>query len=346
MYCKALGSLGNKERIFHNLRNYYQGSKDASIWTSDRGGIRCWSIKNGITESECDRPLYVLHCQSTLACQLFDLDHPTEAGQALNSATAMIPEILRTEHPKTLSALFAALLRIRKVNRPEVAFAILRYFSAFAGIILGEAHPLCQITLLLAKDQSDPTEAILQCLRSVSKNLAICFGALHFDVLLPKMKYIRESYGRTDFKQWENKHQQLLNESETKLGTRDIRTQLVRIFQACGHIRNNDFFKAKEMIEFTMDPANKVQWSTSSMDLRLKSLRTLNIIKLEIQTEVCAGSALYKVNAPRPSVWGPQESETSPWLQRLKNNRLLALDPLDFLEEVEANWKMMAVQAK
>ena len=209
--------LAIPERILGVILDYIRGSFDAGTWVTNGDGSQyCLStrpIESAFTH------LNLLHNQSVLACSLFDRGSFQDAGKALILATARTKNILLAEEPMALASLFKTILATHRRGRDEIAFAILRHFSAMAMAVLGDRHPICRISgWLSSMDPSRLDDIIDRCLSSVGDHFASLLGPMHQSALLTRI----ESLG--DSGEAEGRLRDLLAKCESDLGLLDPRT--------------------------------------------------------------------------------------------------------------------------
>ena len=233
-------TLAIPERILGVIRDYFSGSFEAGTWVSNgNGSERCISTKP-IKPTQIH--LNLLYDQCVLACRLFDRNSFQDAGKTLISATAVIKEILLAEEPRTLITLFTTILDTHHRGRDEIAFAILRHFSAMAMIILGDRHPICRISgWLSSMDRSRLDDIIDRCLSSACDHFASLLGPMHRTALVARIESMSDS-GET-----EERLRDLLGKCEKDLGLFDGRTLYVRSVLSWAYYNNKKFTEAEEL---------------------------------------------------------------------------------------------------
>ena len=79
----------------------------------------------------------------------------------MSKAIALIPELLRAEHPSTLENLLDTLIILKELGLVDIISMLLNYFYEMAGIILSEDHPWFQISRLMTLLTPDHTATAL-----------------------------------------------------------------------------------------------------------------------------------------------------------------------------------------
>ena len=254
--------LAIPERILGVIWDYFRGSFEAGTWISNGDGSKsCLSIK---PTKSARGLLNLLYNQSLLACRLFDRNSFQDAGKALISATAQIKEILCAEEPRTLSRLFGLILNAHRKGKDEIAFAILRHFSAMAMAVLGDRHPICRISgWLSSMDPSRLDDIIDRCLSSVGDHFASLLGPMHRTALIARMS---DSWGT------EEKLRDLLGKCKIDLGLLDRRTFEVGMELSWRCYRNNKFNEANKLGQELLVHSQKVQSPVYKMHYHAESL--------------------------------------------------------------------------
>ena len=131
------------EKIFLNIRNYIFDAVENGTWFVDRGH-HCHSTKPR-RRSGPVAPLNDLCGWYDTASHLFLQGNNREAGLLLVKGSSLIADVLREEHPGTLTRMIDRLLGFRKHGWHDLSHIILRQFSNMASELLPELHPLRQI---------------------------------------------------------------------------------------------------------------------------------------------------------------------------------------------------------
>lgn len=339
------GLLGISERIFNTIRDYYRGCFESGIWVSDQKGLDCWTVKAGsdrVSIEDQSKHLTALLTQCTLACQLFAKNSYKEGGKALISATARIKTIVQAEHPLTLSLLFRLVLDVRRNNRQEVALAILRQFSALAGMLLGDQHPLRQVCGWLPwVDLACFDEVVVRCLRNASEHLANKLGPMHRSTLYSRLRYTEEVYCDKDINQAELlKRKDLLHKCERTLGAHDMRTLDIQSCLVLRYLQREDYVTARRIGQDIVVRSHQAQPPSKQSFVRTQGLFVLAITQFKLHEAQSAEANLREAIALRSSVWGTDDSIPKYWLVFL-DEWLLSHGHLPAISRVKAMRKAM-----
>lgn len=309
------GLLGIWEHIFNTIRDYYRGSFESRIWVSDQEGHDCWTVKagpNGVLIEDPAKNLNELFNDCDLACAHFAANHYEDAGQALISATAGIKNILQAEHPQTLTLLFGLVINVGRKGRQEIAWAVLRQFSALAEVLLGDEHPLSQVCRWLASvDIACFDEVIGRCLWSAGDHLETNLGPMHRLTLDARLRSV---YRYRDINWDELALRNLLDKCEHTLGAYDPRTLDIRSSLAYLYLSREDYVKARKMAQCVIDYSHQAQSSTSQIQVLSQGLYALAFSQYNLHEAESAEANLREAIAIRVPIWGPHETLTKRWL--------------------------------
>ena len=291
--------LAIPERLLGLIWDYFRGSFEARTWVSNGDGSKhCISIKS--TKPVLAR-LYLLHHQSLLACRLFDRNSFQDAGKALISATAPIKEILLAESPRTLSALFITIVETHRRGRDEIAFAILRQYSAMAMAVLGERHPLCRIPGWLSSMHPSQFDGVIKLLlTSACDHFASLLGPMHYTALLARIELIGDS-GET-----EEKLRDLLGKCENDLGLLDHRAFQVRLVLSRICYNNYKFTEAKKLSQELLVHSQKVQSRQFKKHIQAEGLFTIALSQYALGETLSGESKLLEAIALQSQTYPPQ----------------------------------------
>ncbi|KAK3045509.1 hypothetical protein LTR09_012917 [Extremus antarcticus] len=103
-----------------------------------------------------------------------------EFGCALSKASALVRDILRAEHPRTLTCFFEVFLHFIQTKLPELAFALLGFVKDMSAEVNGKGNPLSQICWLLAElDPASLAPVMAQAWRCTTDTLDGVLGTTH-----------------------------------------------------------------------------------------------------------------------------------------------------------------------
>ena len=259
--------LAIPERILGVIGDYFRGSFEAGTWPSHNGLGYCHISKPAEHASA-----YLVHFYHSciIACRLFDRKCFQDAGKMLISATARIKEILLAEEPRTLGKIFQLMLLVSLAGRHEIALIILRYFSTMAMTVLGDRHPMSQISwLLCSMDQSYFEDIAARGLSSIYHNFRTLIGPMHYTTLAAHTESI--SIGERP----EEKMRGLLGECESDLGLLKCRTTFVHVRLSFICYANHNYIEAERLGQELLVRSRKLQWTIHKHSYRAKGLHII-----------------------------------------------------------------------
>ena len=297
------------ERVLGVIWDYIRGSFEAGTWVCTGDGARhCLSTKSTTYVSAHPNSLYN---QSTLACCLFDKNCFQDAGKALVSATAQIKAILYAEGPDTLRNLFKTILYIHHRGRDEIAFAILRQFSAMAMAVLGDRHPICRLSGWLSSiDPSRLGDIIGQCLDSVRDHFASLLGPLHLTALVARIESMTDRGGS------EGNMRDLLSKCESDLGWLDLRTFEVGLRLSWIYYGINKLTEAQNLSQKLLVRSSKLHSPAHKMAVDAECLNIMGMSQYALGEVDSAESSIRRAIALES---GPSSDRTACWLLILED---------------------------
>ena len=330
-------SMAIPERILITIRDYFIGSFENGRWFTEDPMYHCESKK---VQGDTFFFLNNLHGQCKTACRLFARNRFQEAGQILISATSQIKPILLAERPETLSSLFEIVADIFRRKRDEVAIAILRQFSALAGIVLGEKHPLCSICgWLTSIHASDFKYVMVKCWASSGDHFERLLGPMHMSTLVFRASLTVED----DLSHKRILLEELLGKCEASLGSLDARTLLVSSLLA-DHYYTQDDFKAIELGWDIVTKAQLLDKARSSQDSMNRAYFYTEGLYVVARSQYALGEVnqaeihLREAIDSKTSLWGPRDAEVIKWLTVLEY-WLFEQGQLEAAAEVQQRWK-------
>ena len=322
--------LAVPERILAAIWDYVRGSFEAGTWISKGDGSKiCVSTK---PIKSAWNHMALLYNQSILACRLFDRNSFQDAGKELISAFAQIKNILLAEEPTTLVDLFRTILTTHRRGRDEIAFAILRHFSAMAMAVLGDRHPICRISgWLSSMDPSRLDDVIDRCMSSVGDHFASFLGPMHRTALRARIEYMSRRNGT------EEKLRDLLGKCESDLGLFDPRTFIVNLELAWIYYKNDNDNEAKKLGQELLVRSQRLQSPVDKIYYHAESLYIIALSQYALREKHSAESNILDAIAVR--------SETNParavfWLSILEEWLLKQGREDSAAEMRERRWKL------
>ena len=233
--------LATPERILRCMRDYFNGSFESGTWVKTKPQYKCYSIKD--EEDATGVSLEELNLQCNLACSLLERNLCHEAGQTMiaASATAKLKKILLAGHPESLAYLFRICVFVHSQGRGEMAFMILRQFSALGKLLLGSEHPLSRICEWTnSVHASDFDDLVVRCMEVMADQFESFVGPLHQSTLLTRGKLMNIAQKGNRIQMMQN----LLDECEKTLQPYDARVLWVRTCVAIEYFNESYYVEA------------------------------------------------------------------------------------------------------
>ncbi|KAK7903679.1 hypothetical protein LTR67_001699 [Exophiala xenobiotica] len=209
--------------IVASLRTYFTTSFSDSSWRISRDpNIDVYSTRPHGNDMLGLKALFSAH---DLACELFDTNQVAEAGVVLSRAGSGIQDLIKTRHPRMLTAIFDLIFHLIRRRRPEVAMILLRHFSSLVSVLLGSTHPISQaFERLLKAPRLEFQPYLLLAWQSAIDRFADPAGPLHYSTLSVRREYIQMAIGLDDVALAAHEVRELAERCECELGSEDLRT--------------------------------------------------------------------------------------------------------------------------
>ena len=248
--------LAIPERIFHCIRDYFNGSFESGTWVRTEPHLPCYSTK------PVGGTLYGIEHHCYLANSLMTKCLFQEARQTLNATNARIEEVLLEEHPETLLALFRLINIIRDGMRDEIVLIILRKFSALGKVLLGSEHPLSRICEWVASlYASDVDDLAIRCMKIMTDQFEKHVGPMHDSTLIFRMQYIDTLRGNGNVRI--QMLQKLLGECEKTFSPHDPRHLPVRHVLAHQYFAEGYYVEAMTLAQINWEYTQNLHSTTS-----------------------------------------------------------------------------------
>lgn len=309
-------SITIAERVLVSIRDYFKGSFETGTWVAADPRYDCKTTK---VQGDVIAHLDVMFQQCITACILFNFNRFQEAGQSLISATSHIKEILSAEHPMTLPFLFDVFEMVFRSRRYEIAFAILRQFSALASVLVGERHPLRYICGLLASiHPSQLQDIIVKCSGSTVDHFESLAGPMNWSTLHSRLRYIRNIDNEHDMGHKAFLLQDLLRKCEDALGPLDVRTVYVGLYIALHYVMDSDYVEAVRLAWDLIARAQCLETSNERITFKAEGLYIVAISRYRMGETYLAEVSLREAINLRMLAWGPHVDQARNWLVLLE----------------------------
>lgn len=172
------------EQLLWTLRSYLQGSFDSNSWFTDKRGL----LKS---TKDLGGPQISLQWDCGMALEMFQQGNYVQARQLLSRACVYIEHCVRFDTPHLMNEIFFILAFLQRIKSFGIEAIILPHFSLSSKYLLGDQHPLTQLSqqlVLLDSNSSDLLNRLLKCYIHVMEDRV---GEAHIATL-----HARESFAR------------------------------------------------------------------------------------------------------------------------------------------------------
>jgi hypothetical protein len=206
------------EQLFSTITSYFDGSFRKGAWILDKEGL---FVSRNVLGHNSNHPIrFYNYCE--IASGLIIQQSPVKGRQILSKAIALIPEMLRAEHPSTLENLLNAILCLKHLGFVGVAAMFLNYFYNMKGIVLSEDHPWFQMSRLMNLLDPDHHAAVLyQSWRCTTDAIGRALGRLSHASIRSQMYFLSTVCGTEDPLDVERHLRKLLADCEQARGPND-----------------------------------------------------------------------------------------------------------------------------
>ena len=134
-----------------------------------------------------------------------------EFRRALSKASALVKEILRAEHPRTLACFLEVFIHLIQTNLPEVTSFLRNFIKDMSATVTTEGYPWGQICRLLGElDSESLNQAMAQAWKCTTDTFDNTLGTSHRLAVSVRLDYIKRVYGITDYLEEERHLRRLL----------------------------------------------------------------------------------------------------------------------------------------
>ena len=235
------------ERIAKLFQDYIDGSFDSGTWIISESEDAVSTKGSGnLLPAFCD--------QVRNAVNHFRRGETSYAYRILKMAMASIEHIVSAEHPITLDLLAQNLLVTMILHKmPEIAFFLLKQFSAMSAVILPKQHPFNQIFARLVRlDICHLKYTLIMAQKSQLDGFDRRSGRFNWNTLLIQLSLLETKTIEGAVHTTEG-YLTLLQAMELVLDTSDSRVLLVRNELAYHYCIDGEFTKAAEIAQSHID---------------------------------------------------------------------------------------------
>ncbi|KAL9083767.1 MAG: hypothetical protein Q9165_008377 [Trypethelium subeluteriae] len=293
------------ENLFRNIKVYFENSCRNMIF-DDHGAL---ITQNG-TELRYDLCNdFDSYCFT--ATMLMGKGLHIESRRALSRASALVEQILRAEHPRTLSCFLEVFIHLLQTGLPEVTSILLDYIKKMSAAVIREGHPWGQIVRLLGElDPGSLDQAMAQIWKSITDIFDSELGAFSRLAVCVRLDYIKRVV--TNYLDEER----LLREVLAQLGVIP-RLSTPRVMLNLAHNLNKQgrHDEAEEM-------ALEVLWLHQEYEMYARSIvERIESLKIVSRSQFVQGQTLAAEQTMRQAIrmivdqWGIQH----PWVPEFMN---------------------------
>lgn len=138
-----------------------------------------------------------------------------EFRHALSKASALVEQILRAEHPRTLACFLEVFIHLIQIGRPEVTSFLRGFIKEISARVIGREHPWGQICQLLGElDKESLEQALAQTWKYTTDTFDNELGMFTPLAVSVRLDYMKRVYGITNFLEEEPLLRDLLDQLE------------------------------------------------------------------------------------------------------------------------------------
>ena len=299
------------ERIARLAQDYIDGSFDSGAWmVTESGDHVMWRGSHSLVHELVD--------QFTNVVIYFRRGETSYAWRILRAKMMSIEHIVSAEEPLTLDILaFILLDTMHSLHTSEIAFILLKQFSAMSAHILPKQHPFNQVfARLIRLDMYLLKHTLIAAKESQSDGFARRSGrfnwiTLEIQLSLLELKSIAGAVHTTEG------YLTLLEAMELVLDTSDPRVLHTRGALAFQYVREGDFLEAAASVQSIIDVA--AQTGNVSPDGYTKALYTLSFAQYKLSMTTLAEQNLRQAIQTRAQHHGWEDGEVLGYMSELEN---------------------------
>ena len=233
-----------------------------------------------------------------------------EFRRALSKACALVEQILRAEHPRTLACFLEVFMHFVQTGLPDVISYLCRLIEA-TSVKVNRDGPWGQICRLLGKSNSESLDqAMVQAWKCITDTFDIELGTSSRLAVSVRLDYIKRVYGTTNYLEEERLLQKLL----TQFGVPELPTPRVMLNLAHNLNRQGRHDEAEKM-------ALKVHWLLGQHGIyarrvveKIESLKIISHSQFNQRNEAAEQTMRTAIQMIEDQ-WGIQHS----WVPEFKN---------------------------
>lgn len=182
------------EKLFYNIKVYFEISCRNMI-LDDHGTLL---TPNGakLHNNLCND--FDSYCFT--ATMLIEKGLLVEFRRALSKATALVGQILRAEHPRTLACFLEVFIHLIQSRLPGITSFLRDFIKRMSAIVTGKGHPWGQICRLLGElDSESLEETMAQTWKCTTDTFDGKLGKFSPLAVSVRLDYVKRVYGITNY---------------------------------------------------------------------------------------------------------------------------------------------------
>jgi len=185
------------EKLFHNIKVYFENTCRNMIL--DHHGTLLTPNSAKLYNDLCDFDSYCF-----TATMLKEKGLHVEFRRALSKAFALIEQILRAEHPRTLACFLEVFIHLRQTELPKVTSCLRDFIKEMSAQVTRTEHPWGQICRLLGELESESLDqAMAQAWKCATDTFDSELGTLTPLAVYVRLDYIKRVYWITNHREEE-----------------------------------------------------------------------------------------------------------------------------------------------
>lgn len=197
------------ENLFYSVKEYFESSCRNMIL--DNHGTLITSNGAELRNDLCND--FDSYCFT--ATMLIEKGLHVEFGRALSKASALVEQILRAEHPRTLACFLEVFIHLIQNGLTAVTSLLCEFIKEMSAKVIRKGHPWAQICQLLGElDTESFADAMAQTWKCTTDIFDIELGPFSRLAVSVRLDYIKRVYGITNY----GEEERLLRNLLTQLG--------------------------------------------------------------------------------------------------------------------------------
>ncbi|CAG8982691.1 hypothetical protein HYALB_00000972 [Hymenoscyphus albidus] len=298
------------ESLFYNIKIYFETSCRNMI-LDDHGTLLTLNgskLHNGLCND------FDSYCFT--ATMLKEKGFYVEFRRALSKAFALVEQILRTEHPRTLACFLEVFIHLIQTKLPEVVSSLRDFIKRMSAKVTMNGHPWSQICRLLGElDSESLDQAMAQCWKCITYTFDSELGTLSPLAVSVRLDYIKRVYGITNYLEEERLLRDLLAQFG---GIPRLPTPRVMLNLAHNLNRQGRYDEAQEMTLNVLSLLQEYEIYAKRIVERIESLKIVSCSQFNQGKTLAAEQTMREAIQMIVHHWGRQHSWVSEFMNVLE----------------------------